>query len=307
MPSTLPCSAAVDKPQNASIRHLEREHRVILEALLGYITQVDAAKELGVSRQTIHHRMNRAAEGVRDSLARRKPGPKPQPTDPKAPGPSPREQVLIRENLCLQATKLLLLAWIQAAGLLLNLRHLRLPAEQKLSMVKWIHAFVAAGGSVKAFAEITGQDYGKLLGWRHETDGLSDEEALLVLTDKSSAVNRPKTPDHVVQAVVSLKRKHPSWSCRQIAHALGQRRRHPVQIGKSKVAEILREHASEPTKPGTSRKLHTFGARNLAVCVDFMHVQGGEITAKVCLLMDEATRFIVGWSVTKNTSSEQVF
>lgn len=308
MPFTLSYPGAPDKRRDSRVRDLGPDGHVIAQVLTGGLSVSNAASELDVSRQTIYRRANRVTDAIRTALTPSKPGPKPAAeTESESLGAARREnEAQRREILSLKAIQLLLLALIKGAGLLPDFRYLRLSAEQKLSLVEGMNAFVSAGGFANTFAAMIGQTYTKLLGWRTRICGLSRVEALVCLTDQSSAAVHETISEDVKHAVRTMKRRHPSWSPHQIANQL-RRRRRPIQIGKTSVAQILR-HANpeEPPDRGRRRKLHTFAEKGVAFCVDFMHVQMGLSSLKVCVVIDEATRYIVAWSVTQKTSSHLV-
>jgi len=309
LPSTLPHTAAPDKPQKPSTRDLGPHGQVIVRVLAGSLSASDAARELGVSCQTVHTRLNCAADGIKMALAPKKPGPAPaQPQESPQLAADQRQIKAQRQEIAsLRAVNLLLLALLQAAGVLINYRYLRLSAEQKLSLVELMGDFVAAGGFAKTFAETIGQTYSKLLGWRKKVQGLSREDALAALTDRTSAAEHEKISDTVKQVVLDTKQLHPSWGCRDIANFLRRRRHGPLQVGKTAVAEILRNaHPQEPPDRNRRRKLHTFASKGFAFCTDFMHVRIGLCIYKVCFVIDEATRYIAAWSVTEKTSSRLV-
>jgi transposase InsO family protein/predicted DNA-binding protein (UPF0251 family) len=307
--STLPYTAAPDKLQIRPGCVLNPDELVIIQVLAGALSAADAAIELGVSRQTVYRRLNKAAAGIKAALTPMKPGPAPAKVQDSAQLVAAQQEISAqrRDIAILKAIHLLLLALLKAAGVLADYRYLRLSAEDKLSLVETMDAFVAAGGYAKTFAATIGQTYSKLLGWRKRIQGLSREEALAVLTDKSSAADHEQVSDAVKQAVLNTKQLHPSWSCRQIANCLGRRWHDPIRIGKTAVHEILRiANPQEPPDQAHRRKLHTFACKGAAFCVDFMHVQIGLCTYKVCFVIDEATRYIAAWSVTQKTSSRLV-
>ena len=309
MPSTLLQSDTSDKPQNQSKRDLGPNGQVIVQVLAGSLSASDAAIKLGMSRQAINRWLNRAADGIKTALTPKKPGPAPmQPINSPQLAAAQHEIKKLRQKIAsLEAIQLLLLALLKAAGMLPDFRYLRLSPEQKLSLVELMNSFVAAGGFAKTFAETIGQTYSKLLKWRKKVQGLSREDALVALTDKSSAAEHEKISEAVKQAVLTLKRLHPSWGCREIANRLRRRRLGPIQVGKTTVAEILRNaNPQEPPDRNRRLKLHTFADKGIAFCVDFMHVRIGLHIYKVCFVIDEATRYIAAWSVTEKTSSRLV-
>jgi transposase len=130
LPTTVSCLKSNDKPQKSVSYHLDPKQEVIAKVLGKSLSVTDAATELGVSRQSVYDSLNKASKALKQALEPSKPGPAPKKKETETQGISKKEyQRVLRENLSLQAIKIILLAFIRAAGLLPDLRYQRLPAE----------------------------------------------------------------------------------------------------------------------------------------------------------------------------------
>lgn len=64
------------------------------------------------------------------------------------------------------------------------------------------------------------------------------------------------------------------------------------------VHQVLKqEHPDAPWDKKRRQKLHTFGQAGLAFCLDHAELAVGQAKAQVCILLDETSRFILGFSL----------
>ncbi|BCV20523.1 hypothetical protein hamaS1_05920 [Moorella sp. Hama-1] len=107
------------------------------------------------------------------------------------------------------------------------------------------------------------------------------------------------------QAIVACHEHYPHWGAKQIAHYLGQKQ--SLKVSPATVHKVLKqEHPVPPWDKERRRKRHTLGRVNFATCIDHAEIAIGGLKAHLCLLLDETSRFILGWSLDLSKSAAQV-
>ncbi|BCV20791.1 helix-turn-helix domain-containing protein [Moorella sp. Hama-1] len=187
----------------------------------------------------------------------------------------------------------------------LNTAYQRFSAADKWTILQHLESLRAQGGTITGFSQAVPKAYSTLLRWRKLVRGKNKAEALAILADKTQAFSEPRLPAVTRQAIVACHEHYPHWGAKQIAHYLGQKESH--KVSPATVHKVLKqEHPVPPRDKKRRRKLHTFGRVNFATCIDHAEITLGGLKAQLCLLLDETSRFILGWSLDFSKSTARV-
>jgi transposase InsO family protein len=289
---------------------------VILAVLTGAIGPSEAAAAMGVTRQTIHNKMRKMVLASVEALAGAQPGPRPLTKE--------KFDRLVAENkrlraelssarkrlACLEAALVFLGTLIRPlfSGALVE-AYRRFTGPDKWRIVEAMRVLKAKGGRISEFSHLLGKSYRTLLRWYAKAAGRDGQEAIEALTDAYGGGVKTGYPDNIVTMVLELHREHPDWGPKKIAAAmadgpLGRR------LAPNTVARIIKAY-NDGQKPDPEkdrvrrRKLHTFGAPRRALCLDYVEVKIGQYKAKLCVAMDEFSRYIEAWQLVLNTGAGQ--
>jgi transposase InsO family protein len=292
-------------------RGLGARWQLLIQLLTGQIAVTAAAQKAGVSRVTIYKWIAGFVLGALSGLEGLKPGPK---VDWQA-----RCRELEKENKALkQEIKRLKRLYTQAQAVInflsvilkpllgaLNKAYQRFSAEDKWTILLALESLRAQGGTITGFSQAVQKAYSTLLRWRKLVRGKTKAEALAILQDKTQAFSEPRLPEATRRAIVACHEHYPHWGAKQIAHYLSQKQ--GLKISPATVHKVLKqEHPVPPWDKERRRKLHTFGQVNFATCIDHAEIVLGGVKAHLCLLLDETSRFILGWSLGLSKSAARV-
>ncbi|MBE3572856.1 MAG: DDE-type integrase/transposase/recombinase [Moorella humiferrea] len=292
-------------------RGLDARWQLLIQLLTGQIAVTAAAQKAGVSRVTIYQWLSHFVMGALAGLTGQKPGPK---VDWQA-----RCRELEAENKALkQEIKRLKRLYTQAQAVInflsailrpllgtLNTAYRRFSAADKWTILQYLESLRTQGGTIMGFSQAVQKAYSTLLRWRKLVRGKNKAEALAILADKTQAFAEPRLPAATRQAIVACHEQYPHWGAKQIAHYLGQKQ--GLKMSPATVHKVLKqEHPSAPWDKERRQKRHTFGRVNFATCIDHAEITLGGLKAQLCLLLDETSRFILGWSLDLSKSAAQV-
>ncbi|CEP68091.1 Integrase, catalytic core [Moorella glycerini] len=292
-------------------RGLDARWQLLIQLLTGQIAVTAAAQKAGVSRVTIYQWLSHFVMGALAGLTGQKPGPKvdwqARCRELEVENKALKQEVkrLKRQNVQAQAVISFLSVILKPLLGALNTAYRRFSAEEKWTILQHLESLRAQGGTITGFSQAVPKAYSTLLRWRKLVRGKTKAAALAILTDKTQAFAEPRLPAATRQAIVACHEQYPHWGAKQIAHYLGQKQ--GLKMSPATVHKVLKqEHPSAPWDKERRQKRHTFGRVNFATCIDHAEIAIGGRKAQLCLLLDETSRFILGWSLDLSKSAAQV-
>lgn len=171
-------------------------------------------------------------------------------------------------------------------------------------LIKQIDEATQAGESLEAVCSLLGLNRRAVYRWK---SGVSAK------ANHGGGGGLNKVTPLEVQRVVSLAKKFPQWRCRRIAYELERTAR--VFIGKTKVAEILKEHGlnhpfeRRPRKPPdipADMLLHEPWRPNLLWGMDWTWVRVAERFFYLLIVVDWYSRKILAWGLFEKITQFEV-
>lgn len=209
-----------------------------------------------------------------------------------------------RANACLQAVVTFLTVLLTPLLGGLDKAYRRFSAQDKYAVLAAMEKLKEEGGTILGFSHVVHKAYSTLLRWRSLVRGKTKDQALELLADKAAAHRKPGLAPFVRQAITYCHEKFPHWGAKQIARHL--QKKQGLKVSPATVHKILKqEHPDGPWDKKRRQKLHTFGVAGLAFCLDHAELAVGQAKAWVLLLLDETSRFILGFSLEVSKSTEK--
>lgn len=294
----------------------------IISVLCGKMTVTEGAALAGVSRNTFYDKINRVIKAIVKELIPGKPGPKNKEEDPqwakseierlRTENAELRKEIkgLKIENVQLSAIIFFLQKLIFDIGQQLmekvQLTYTRFTKEEKYQVFIYMNQVKELGGTIKEFSKATGKCYRTLISWFNAAKGLSEQDALKALADKSSATPKNnQLPLWIKQLIVKTKKKYQHWGCDQISKHLKRLKPKPVKVSTTTVWNVLKEYFPDEDPNAAWRMWkHTFNKPKVVACLDFAEIKLGDVKAYLLLAIDETTRYILDWKLSMDTSTE---
>ena len=290
-------------------RGLEGKWRTVMLVLTGKTSVTAAAQEAGVSRQTVHRWLKKFVLGALMALEDQKPGPrvdweaKCQELERENRELKRQIRQMERANAELQAAVTFLTVLLTPLLGGLDRAYRRFSARDKWMVLAALDKLLAEGGTIMGFSHVVHKAYSTLLRWRKLVRGKTEEEALKILADKTAPHPQPGLAPEVHQAITACHERFPHWGAKQIAHHLEKKQ--GFKVSSATVQKVLKQqHPGGSWDKKRREKLHTFGLAGLVFCLDHAAMALGQAKAQVLLLLDETSRFILGFSVELSKSTE---
>ena len=224
----------------------EEKFRAVMLVIEDYTSVSEAARVVGVTRQTLHTWINKFMKEGISGLVAVKPGPKID-YEARYQEASIVNKELQKENRTLQrrlvtleAIHVFFTTLLEVIFDIVSPKYMRFSAIQKWRIVEVMRNLKEHGISIKEFSHITGKCYNTLLRWYNLAKGKSKEEALHVLKDKSSGKPGRRISDKVLEAILNCHRQYPHWGAKQISGHL-KRLSPSVQVAQGTVASLIKD------------------------------------------------------------------
>ncbi|MBI5183066.1 MAG: transposase family protein [Nitrospinae bacterium] len=222
-----------------------------------------------------------------------------------------RKAVVLKDTLLWMLTFLLSLI-SEKLKLDVGLKYRRFGKEAKVKILEFMRVFLELGGTKKEFSEFIGKSLRSILNWeKKEKEGDLEDKSSRPLSSPSLL------PLWIVRVIKKIKERFPHWSARQISFYMGRLKWAHLHVSASTVAKVLRGeydgvvpseyHRRRNKRPPKDRKkLHTFLVPNMTWCADFFHVVVDEVKYYGFIIIDEASRYVLGIKIMKETSTRAV-
>jgi len=168
--------------------------------------------------------------------------------------------------------------------------------SQKLAILK-----SAASLGVKKAAEIAGVHYTTLYDWRRQLDAL-DESAFLAYQSSYPGRGIKKISPEKTSAVLDCWKAHPGFGPGQVR---GQLRRQGVTLSIRSIRKIMQAggYAASDKKPDKTTSIRFEARRPLELAqMDILEYFINKLKVYLILLIDDFSRFILGWRLLDETS-----
>jgi len=172
--------------------------------------------------------------------------------------------------------------------------------KQKLAVLK-----SAKKIAVKAAAKVAGVHYTTVYDWRKQFEAMGEEVFLAYHVSKPGRGVKQISPEKE-QAVLKEWKNNPRFGPGQIRNQL---RRQMITISTTSVRKIMKVNGyqvkNKRSKPEDSRRFEASRPLELAQ-MDILEFYINKLKVYVILILDDYSRFILGWSLLENTSMDEV-